>query len=114
MEEEEEYLIIGGDFNAKTGNKGGPIELQERKEMERRKSWDTVVNKEGKVLLREISERGWMISNGSYGKEGRQTFVRDVGSSVIDYVLANKKAWAEVKSVEEGIRIGIESCLSGG
>lgn len=39
-ENEEEYLIIEGDLNARTGNEGGPIGNGERKEEEKRRSKD--------------------------------------------------------------------------
>lgn len=56
-EEEEEHLILGGDFNARTGSKGGP-RTGDRKEEEERKSVDKVINKEGRILLEKLGERG--------------------------------------------------------
>lgn len=69
---EEEHLIIGGDFNARTDDRGGPRE--EEGDTWRRKTWarkskDKVINKEGKILIDGIEERGWMIVNGSLGEE---------------------------------------------
>lgn len=72
-EEEEEYLMTGGDFNARIGNKGMPIGTGEKKEGVGRKSKD-------------------------------KTYIGEVGTSVIDYVVANEKALEEVKKVEEGNR----------
>lgn len=94
-EEEERYLMIGGDFNARTRDKGGPIETGEKKEEEGRRSKDKMINKEGKIILDEIEERGWIILNGSFEKEGEWTFIGEVGTSVIDYVVTNENALEE-------------------
>ena len=53
-EEEEDYVLIGGDFNARTGNEGGPIVYNEDKGVEKRKSKDKIINKEGKILLSKL------------------------------------------------------------
>jgi len=105
-EEDEEWLLIGGDFNARTGSRGGPIhdEEEDEKRTETRKSVDKVVNREGRILIDIIEERGWAILNGSFGKEGGWTYIGDLGSSVIDYVLGNDRAREEVNMVKEGIR----------
>lgn len=42
--------------------------------------------------------------NGSYEKEGEWTYIREKGTSVIDYVVTNEKATEEVKKVKEGNR----------
>lgn len=73
-EEEEGYLMIGGDFNARTGKEGDPIGAGEKKEEERRKSKDKIINKEGRTMLNMMGERGWIILNGSY-EEGEWTYM---------------------------------------
>lgn len=106
-EEKEDYLLLGGDFNARTGEEGGPIGMgnrTERKEEEKRRSKDKVINGEGRVMLNKIRERGWMILNGSFEKEGGWTYIGELGTSVIDYVVSNEKAIEEVKKVKEGNR----------
>lgn len=103
-ENEEEYLIIEGDLNARTGNEGGPIGNGERKEEEIRRLKDKIINREGRILIDKIKERGWMILNGSYGREGEWTYIGEIGLSVIDYVISNEKAMEEVIKVEEGNR----------
>lgn len=103
-EEEEEFLMIGGDFNARTGNEGGPIGTEEKKEEEGRRSKDKVINKEGREMINKIGERGWIILNESYEKEGEWTYIGEIGTSVIDYVVTNEKAIEEVKKMEEGNR----------
>lgn len=56
-----ETIIIGGDFNARTGNEGGEVG-EEDDEGERgkgsRRSKDMKVNAEGRRLIRYIGERG--------------------------------------------------------
>ncbi|XP_039302912.1 uncharacterized protein LOC120357160 [Solenopsis invicta] len=104
-EEEENYLLIGGDFNARTGSEGGPIEEEEAEKRSKiRRSIDKVSNREGRILLNRIEERGWSILNGSFDKEGGWTYIGGSGMSVIDYIIGNDKALGEVKSVEEGER----------
>lgn len=105
MEEtEEECLIIGGDFNARMGEKGGPIREENEEEHRTRKSKNKIINKEGKALIEKVTERGWMILNGSYEDEGGWTFVGEAGMSVIDYIVANGNAEREVSMVREGER----------
>lgn len=41
-EEEEENLIFGGDFNARMGNKGGPVREEDDKQLMSRKSVDKI------------------------------------------------------------------------
>lgn len=107
-EANEEYVILGGDFNAKTGNRGGLREEEE--EIGRRKACtrpkNKIRNKEGNILIEGIEERGWMIVNGSLGEEGdwTHTYVDGGGASVIDYVITNEKAWEEVIGIREGNR----------
>lgn len=69
-EEEEEKLIILGDFNARIGRKGSWEEGEEdrRERSEERNSKDEVVNSQGRGLIELIEERGWLVLNG--GKEG--------------------------------------------
>lgn len=62
-EEKEGNLVIGGDFNARIGERT-IIWGDERDEIGRR-SKDKVINGEGKKFLKEIEERGWDILNGN-------------------------------------------------
>jgi len=97
-------LIIGGDFNAKTGDGGGPIRQEEERRGESRNSRDKAVNREGRFLINKIEERGWMILNGSYNSVGGWTYIGGSGASVIDYVVANEIAEEKIKKVIEGDR----------
>lgn len=74
----------------KTGNKGGPMREERRKVRQTRRSADKVVNREGKLLMDRIKERKWIILNGSYDRKGGWTYVRELGTSVMDYVIANE------------------------
>lgn len=75
------YLVIGGNYNARMGNKGGPIrkDKEREKEGESRNSKDKVINKEGRVLIDKIKERRWTILNGSYDNEGGWTYIGGSG-----------------------------------
>lgn len=64
MEEQDGGMktIIGRDFNARTGEKGGGIRGDG--EEEERKSKDKRINKEGKIMIEKLEEVGWEIMNG--------------------------------------------------
>ncbi|XP_043604110.1 LOW QUALITY PROTEIN: golgin subfamily A member 6-like protein 22 [Bombus pyrosoma] len=92
---EEEVMIIGGDWNARTGEEGRQINEDPGKERSRR-SKDKTINAEGRILLRYLEERGWMIINGR-DKEGEEwTYIGERGNSVIDYLIGNQEATEEI------------------
>lgn len=104
MEKNEEgVLLIGGDWNARTGEEGGWINEVVKKERER-KSKDKVTNGEGRRLISEIEERGWVILNGSKGEEGEWTYIEENGTSVIDYIIRDQEATEKVESLKIGER----------
>lgn len=103
-EKEEEHIMIGGDYNARTGKEGGPVREEEGKVRTPRESRDKEINREGRILINKIEEKGWMILNGSYNKEGDWTYIGETGTSVIDYVIANDKAEEVIERVVEGDR----------
>lgn len=107
MEEREEgtKTIIGGDFNARTGEDGGWIGDEEQKGGEKgRRSKDKKVNGEGRRLLECIEKRGWSILNGSIGgdEEGEYTYVGGRGGTVIDYILGDEEVREKVERLEIG------------
>lgn len=68
MEEKEQRVrtIVGGDFNARTGVEGRGVGEGEgmRREGQGRKSKDKKLDREGRILIKFIEERGWGIFNG--------------------------------------------------
>jgi len=60
------------------------------------------MNKNRRILINKIEERRWAILNGSFGKEGGWTYIGEIESSVIDYIVENDKAIEEIRMVEEG------------
>lgn len=97
-------LIVGGDFNARTGNLGSKdMDWCLRK---KRDSRDKIINKAGRSLVEEIEERGWYILNGNAkGDEaGEWTYIGERGSSVIDYVLVNEGALNKIDRLEVEVR----------
>ncbi|KAL6419614.1 hypothetical protein ACFW04_013702 [Cataglyphis niger] len=104
MERKEEngYILIGGDFNARTSEGGGVISKgYEEEEGVGRKSRDKRINKEGKELLRWIKKAGWTIFNGcTKGDiEGEWTYTGGSGNSVIDYVMGDEDTRMQVDEV---------------
>ncbi|XP_025073109.1 uncharacterized protein LOC112552323, partial [Pogonomyrmex barbatus] len=101
----EERLIVGGDFNARTGTEGSFCG-EEKEERIWRKSRDKLRNNEGIKLLEMIEENGWEILNGNMegDEEGDYTFIGGKGSSVIDYVIVDSEIKDEVKSFKIGTR----------
>ncbi|XP_043603193.1 uncharacterized protein LOC122576655, partial [Bombus pyrosoma] len=103
VDRREEEMIIGGDWNARTGEEGGPINEDLGKDKSRR-SKDKTINMEGRTLLKYMEERGWMIINGK-GKEGEKwTYIGERGNSVIDYVISNPEATEEIIDMKVGKR----------
>lgn len=91
---EEERVIKGGDFNARTGEEGGRVEGEEEgEERKLRRSKDKKINGEGSKLCIFFEEQGWTILNGNIkGEErGEWTYTGGRGESVIDYVIGDEK-----------------------
>ncbi|KYN05597.1 hypothetical protein ALC62_03471 [Cyphomyrmex costatus] len=99
-EGDEEFILVGGDFNVRIGE-GGEMgwEGEGRKEIER-KSKDEVLNKEGEELLRSVEEKGWVIMNGNKqgDEEGEWTYEKGLNKSVIDYYycITSMRTWDKV------------------
>lgn len=98
--------VIGGDFNARTGEKGGWIEYEEenKKEAKGRSSEDKVINKNRRKLIQVIEERGWQIFNGNikWDEKGEWTYAGGRGETVIDYVIGDKEVRKEIEKMETG------------
>ncbi|KAJ3649260.1 hypothetical protein Zmor_021013 [Zophobas morio] len=94
-ESEEEFLLLGGDFNARIGNKSREDDGENT-----RKSKDKIEIKDGKLLWELIEEGGWEVLNGvkEGDEEGEFTWIGKRGESVIDYVIVNGLAEEEVET----------------
>ena len=99
-EPETENILIMGDMNARIGEEGGLILLNEEEET-KRNSMDKTLNQAGKILLEAVGQRNWYILNGNItgDVEGNFTFY-GAGQSVIDYAVANLEALERIKAME--------------
>jgi len=109
MEEkkEGEKVIIGGDFNARTGREGGAREREgnyKSGERKSRKSKDRKMNREEKKLVEKIEEWGWSIWNGNIigDEEGEYTFTGGKGNTVIDYVIGDEETRGRIRKMKMG------------
>lgn len=77
---------------------------EDEMEQGERRSRDKKINKEGKILIRELEETGWSIFNGNMkGDEiGEFTYTGSRGNTVIDYVLGNEETREKVKKLVVG------------
>ena len=105
---EEEAIMVGGDFNARIGDKGAWIkDFIEEEEQNKRSSKDRTFNLRGRKLLEECDEKGWHVLNGNtLGDEnGNFTYIGEKGASVIDFVIGNDNALRDVEyfKIEENI-----------
>lgn len=88
---DENSLIIGGDFNIRTGNLRN-VGVEEGDGGRRRNSKDEKISNEGRDFIEVTENKGWIILNGwEVGDErGEYTYVGARGHSVIDYVIVNE------------------------
>ncbi|XP_071576349.1 uncharacterized protein [Temnothorax nylanderi] len=107
--EEGRFTIIGGDFNARTGQEGGGIEDEEGGDRCRggRSSKDKKIDREGRMLVNSIEERGWEIFNGKVrgDEEGEFTFTGGRGDTVIDYVIGEGEVREKVEKMIVGDKV---------
>lgn len=101
------HVLIGGDFNARTGEKGGGIRGGWEEIEEGRRSMDKIINRSGELLLNGLSEAGWEILNGGIegDEKGNWTYIGGEGMSVIDYIVVNDTAREEVLKMEVGDQV---------
>ncbi|XP_066590571.1 trichohyalin-like [Prorops nasuta] len=102
--EQQKRCLIGGDWNARTGEIGtGKVDEGEG---DGRESKDKVVNAEGKRMLELVGEMGLEIWNGRIegDREGDFTYVGHMGRSVIDYVVGDRRTRRGIKGMEIEVR----------
>jgi len=107
---EGEKVILGGDFNARIGREGGARRREENYrsgDWKSRRSKDGKINKEGRKLVEMIEERGWSIWNGNIAgdEEGEFTFMGDMGSTVIDYVIGDEETKERIRKMRIGDKV---------
>ncbi|KAJ3640368.1 hypothetical protein Zmor_003670 [Zophobas morio] len=105
-EKGDEKILIGGDFNARLGDKGTRI-IMDTEKRKKRESKHKTNNNEGKILWKIIEEMGWEILNGN--KEGDKEGARGE-SIIIDYGIVNEEAWEEIESIKVGERVESVTC----
>jgi len=94
FKDREDYgLIIGGDFNVRTGELGG---IGEAGMM--RRSKDKTIGNGGRNFIEWVQEKGWYVMNGMIGNDwdGEYTYVGARGCTVIDYIIVNERAYDKV------------------
>ncbi|XP_011684741.1 PREDICTED: uncharacterized protein LOC105448076 [Wasmannia auropunctata] len=101
--EKEGRILIGEDFNIRTGELGGSCEEGDFE----RFSKDKVIGNGGKEFIEWVEERGWKILNGKTEGdwEGEYTYVCARGSTVIDYVIVNEESENCIKKFKIGERV---------
>lgn len=101
---ERKGVIIGRDFNIRTGV-GGGIGVDE--EENKRFSKDKTIGNEGRNLIEWVGEEGWYIMNGNVKGDWEVdfTYVGSSGSSVIDYVLINDNIVDKVEEFKMDVRV---------
>ncbi|XP_068994227.1 trichohyalin-like [Neodiprion pinetum] len=100
-------VLVGGDFNARTGQEGGGCWGEGEEESRSRKSKDRKINSEGRQLVQFLEETGWAIMNGNMegDEEGEFTYVEGAGATVIDYAIGDIEVRYRVKRIEIGDRV---------
>lgn len=108
MESTEEgvRVLIGGDFNARTGEVGGGVENKEG-EWRTRRSRDGMINGEGRKLCGFLDKLGWVILTGNMkeNEKGERTFTGGKRGSVIDYLVENSKTREGIRKLRIGERV---------
>lgn len=103
---EERKVIIGGDFNTRTGREREGLE-EGGKEIRKKATKDVVVNPEGRKLIRFVEENRWDIFNGCIrgDEEGEFTYTGGKGNTIIDYVIEEIEVRDRVEYMKIGDRI---------
>lgn len=96
-------IIVGGDFNIRTGEGGG---WDDQAGEGNRKSKDKTIGVGAEKMVELVSEVGGRILNGTTegDREGEFTYVGGRGSLVIDYIFVNEAGYNIVNSFKVGER----------
>lgn len=99
-------IVLGGDFNARTGKEGRGCE-GENGGVRIRRSKDVKINGEGRKLIKLVEENGWGILNGCTrgDEEGEYSFTGEKGNTVIDYAIGDLEVRERIKSLKIGDRV---------
>ena len=106
-------MIVGGDFNARTGTEEGFTDLQVGTEEilnvfpSERRNLDVLTNKAGKNLINLCKNTGLRILNGRSESDpnGALTFLGNQGHSTIDYVLVQEHMLDQSVDLRVGSRL---------
>jgi exonuclease III len=101
-ENREEYMLMGGDFNGRIGERGaGNWEEERRWEKKNQRQTKDKENAEERKLIERIEENGWEVLNRNKQRdeEGGWTYVGSRGETVIDYGIVNEEAWERVEEL---------------
>ncbi|XP_046628297.1 uncharacterized protein LOC124309086 [Neodiprion virginianus] len=100
-------VLVGGDFNARTGQEEGGCWGEGEEESRSRKSKDRKIISEGRQLVQFLDKTGWAIMNGNIegDEEGEFTYVGGAGVTVIDYAIGDIEGRDRVKRIEIGDRV---------
>lgn len=84
---EEGNIIIGSDFNIRTGSLNGGPGMQDDLHGGIRKSKDCMICTEGRNLMDLLDNKGWYLTNGVWkgNEEGEYTYVGGRDCTVINY-----------------------------
>jgi len=109
---EGDEVIIGGDFNGRTGREGRGKEKRETigttGEKKIRNSKDGRTNREGRKLVEKIEEWGWSIWNGNIIGEKEYTFTGSKGNTMIDYVIGDEETRERIREMKIGEKADLD------
>lgn len=105
----EERIILGGDFNARTAERGGRLGEENERGWNRRKEVEGQKGEQGRIEAVKIAgrDRAGYLEWECRGRSGRRIYVRrGAGCSVIDYVIGEEE---DVRKLRRMIGDRIES-----